>query len=102
MAQQLRAGEWTTYGDIALAAHGDVRAAREVGWAAATYSGFPNAHRVLKAGGLIAAGWRDHQGRGPEECQRRLEAEGIAFSRGRADPQRHVPAHVLRQRASLA
>jgi alkylated DNA nucleotide flippase Atl1 len=100
MAQQVGAGEWTTYGDIALAVHGDVRAAREVGWAAAKYPAFPNAHRVLKAGGLIAAGWRDHQGRGPEECQRLLEAEGIAFTGDRADPQRHVPAHVLFQRVS--
>src|SRR4051812_42500962 len=47
MAGHVRAGEWTTYGDISIAVRGDTKAARAVGRAAATLAHFPNAHRVL-------------------------------------------------------
>jgi alkylated DNA nucleotide flippase Atl1 len=102
VAGAVRWGEWTTYGDVGLAAHGHPGNARQVGWAAATWAGFPNAHRVLKAGGRIAAGWRDPAGGGPAECQQLLEAEGIRFQNGRADPARHVPAAVLRARLAAS
>jgi alkylated DNA nucleotide flippase Atl1 len=98
VAGEVRWGEWTTYGDVGLAAHGHPGNARQVGWAAATWAGFPNAHRVLQAGGRIAAGWRDLAGGGPAECQQLLEAEGIHFQNGRADPARYVPAATLRAR----
>jgi alkylated DNA nucleotide flippase Atl1 len=80
----VRRGEWTTYGDIGVAALGG-RAARIVGRLAATHRRFPNAHRVLRAGGRLAA-----DGHAPLR-RMRLEAEGITFDdAGRADPGRRV------------
>ncbi len=102
VAGLVRSGEWTTYGDIAIVVHGYVRAARAVGRAAATVRGFPNAERVIGKDGRIASGWRDAAGRGPEECQRRLEAQGIRFEHGRADPRQHVNWEVLADRAREA
>src|SRR3954452_23774936 len=51
MAGHVRAGEWTTYGDISIAVRGDTKAARAVGRAAATIAHFPHPHRVLWSGG---------------------------------------------------
>ena len=95
-------GEWTTYGDISTVVHGSSRAARAVGRAAASISRFPNAERVIGSGGRIPSGWRDDAGRGPEECQRRLEAQGVRFEDARADPARHVGWEVLAGRAREA
>jgi len=96
VAGQVRKGEWTTYGDISIAHRGDTLAARAVGRAAATLAMFPNPHRVLKEGGLVPEGWHDHEGRGPDECRRRLEAEGVSFTDdGRADPAHRVTWDVL-------
>jgi alkylated DNA nucleotide flippase Atl1 len=78
-------GEWTTYGDIARVALGR-RSARVVGGAAAR-GRLANAHRILLAGGRISPGW---DGGRVDECRRRLEAEGIRFAGGRADPARHL------------
>ncbi len=102
VAALLRLGEWTTYGDISTAVHGSARAARAVGRAAATISGFPNAERVIGKDGRVPSGWRDDAGRGPEECRRRLEAQGVRFDEGRADPARHVGWEVLAGRAREA
>lgn len=78
-------GEWTTYGEVALVALGG-RAARVVGGVAAR-GALANAHRILLAGGTISAGG---EGGRAEHCRRRLEAEGIVFAAGRADPGRHL------------
>jgi alkylated DNA nucleotide flippase Atl1 len=78
-------GEWTTYGEIARVALGG-RGARVVGGAAAR-GRLANAHRVLLARGRISPGWG---GGNVDECRRRLEAEGIRFLDGRADPARHL------------
>ena len=75
----IRRGEWTTYGDIAIAVADNVRLARTVGRVAAKNPAFANPHRVLKSGGLIPPDWRDDDGQGPEECERRLRAEGMQF-----------------------
>jgi alkylated DNA nucleotide flippase Atl1 len=75
----IHCGEWTTYGDIAVAVADNVRLARTVGRVAAKNPAFANPHRVLKQGGLIPPDWRDDDGQGPEECERRLRAEGIEF-----------------------
>lgn len=98
----MRAGEWTTYGDIGIAVHGMPGFARHVGRAAATADGFPNAERVLASGGRIAAGWRTETGDGPEACRERLESQGLAFVAGRADPARHVGWEELIARADAA
>lgn len=80
-------GEWTTYGDIAIAVSDNVRLARTVGRVAAKNPAFGNPHRVLKSGGVIPPDWRDDDGRGPDECARRLRAEMVAFTDdGRAGP----------------
>ena len=84
VAALVRPGEWTTYGDIGVAALGG-RAARIVGRLAATHRRFPNAHRVLRVGGRLADDGHATRRR------MRLEAEGIRFDEaGRADPGRRV------------
>lgn len=102
-AQQVRAGEWTTYGDLSIALRGDDKGARAVGRAAATLPDFPNPHRILKAGGVIPAEWHDDHGAGPEECQRRLSHEGISFdAQGRAEPGKRVSWEDVRERLRRA
>lgn len=101
-AQQISEGEWATYGDISIAVRGDDKGARAVGRAAATLANFPNPQRVLKAGGVIPSDWHDGAGRGAEECQRRLEKEGVRFREGRADPARRVTWELLRERLRQA
>ena len=92
IAGLVRAGEWTTYGDLSMAVRGDANASRAVGRLAATHPGFPNPHRVLRAGGRPA----DAGGDWPEESRRRLEAEGVRFGPGGvADPARYVEWHEL-------
>ena len=99
MARHVRAGEWTTYGDISIAVFGNHKAARGVGRAAATIANFPNPHRVLLEGGVIAPTWEDRAGRGPEECRRRLAEEHITFTGdGRADPTRRIAWDELMRR----
>ena len=85
MGRLVARGEWTTYGDIARVALGG-RGARIVGQIAAR-GGIPNAHRVLLAGGKISPGF---DGGRVERCRQRLEAEGIGFVGGRADPSRRL------------
>ena len=102
LAGLVRTGEWTTYGDIGIAAHGVTGFARHVGRAAATARGFPNAERVLASGGRIAPGWRSATGEGPEACRRRLESQGLRFIAGRADPDRCVDWEELIARADAA
>jgi alkylated DNA nucleotide flippase Atl1 len=98
VARLVRAGEWTTYGDIAAVAFGSLRRARMVGRAAATSDDFPHAHRVLTSTGTVS--------RGPSASERRcagarekLESEGVAFSGKRADPARRVHWDELARRA---
>jgi alkylated DNA nucleotide flippase Atl1 len=98
-AALVRAGEWTSYGDISVAVHRSNRSARAVGRTAATDRKFPNAHRVLHADGTIARG----AGRPVEKLRARLESEGIAFDgRGRANPSRRVHWDELQRRAGRA
>jgi alkylated DNA nucleotide flippase Atl1 len=81
-AEEIPAGSWTSYGDIATMI---ASAALPVGTCLATWP-IPNAHRVLNAKGQLAAGfaWRDGRTDDPVEL---LKAEGIRFTDGRADPQ---------------
>lgn len=99
IARLVRAGEWTTYGDVAVAAGMSAHSAIAVGRAAATLPNFPNPHRVLKKGGLIAEDWHDDEGRGADECRRRLKEEGVKFVQDHANPAQRVTWEILRDRA---
>jgi alkylated DNA nucleotide flippase Atl1 len=85
----IKDGEWTTYGDVAVAATGNKNAARAVGRIAAKHPSFANPHRVIQVGGLIPPGWRGFGG-GPEECERRLKAEKVKFIDGKANPGQRI------------
>lgn len=98
MARLVAAGEWTTYGDISIAVVGHPKAARGVGRAAALAPDFPTPHRVLMEGGRINPAWQDSEGRGPAECLRRLEAEGVRFDNDCADPSQRVTWDELHRR----
>lgn len=93
----IREGEWTTYGDIAAAVSGNVNQSRSVARIASTNPAFANPHRVLNVGGRINPDWHDDQGRGPEECERRLTEEGIRFVEGKAQAGR-IDYDTIKQR----
>jgi alkylated DNA nucleotide flippase Atl1 len=102
IAGLIRSGEWSTYGDISIAARGDTKAARAVGRAAANLEAFPSPHRVLWSGGRIPPTWKSHESPtpDPEECERRLRAEGVSFNdKGHASRQHFVSWDVLVQRS---
>jgi alkylated DNA nucleotide flippase Atl1 len=96
----VKRGEWTSYGDISQVVYGHARAGLAVGRVAASpTSNFPNPHRVLQYTGQIPDEWRDGQGGGPEECARRLGAEGVEILDGSwAHPRSHVTHEVLTER----
>ncbi len=98
----VKPGEWTTYGDVSIAVVGHNKAARGVGRAAATVPTFPNPERVLMEGGTVNPNWRDSQGRGPVECRRRLEAQGVRFQGEHADPAQRVTWDELQRRDAQA
>ncbi len=93
VSRLLRPGEWTTYGDVAVAA-GRMGAARTAGRLASVHPGFANAHRVLASGGRISRPDVTAAAR----CRRKLEAEGVVFTGARADPSRRVGWNELRGR----
>jgi alkylated DNA nucleotide flippase Atl1 len=95
-------GEWTTYGDLAVAAAGNKLAARAVGRMAAKHPAFANPHRVINAGGVIPPGWQATWG-GPEECRRRLEEEEVRFlPDGTAAPRQRITWEVIEERLGAA
>lgn len=98
IAVQVRRGEWTTYGDISTAARGDSRWARAVGNEAANSSNFPTPHRVLGHGGIVTRG---SEGAEVDLARARLEAEGVRFISGRADPARRVHWDELARRVGI-
>lgn len=98
IAAQVRYGEWTAYGDISTAARGDPRWARAVGYEAANSADFPTAHRVLGHGGVVTRG---SEGVEVSRARARLEAEGVRFTSGRADPARCVRWDELARRVGI-
>ena len=93
-ARVIPEGYWTAYGEIGLAVTGTRRAARVVARVASRSNTFPNAWRVIHADGSIPDGWGLGDG-GPERCRRLLEAEGVEFPGGRADPAKKILADEL-------
>jgi alkylated DNA nucleotide flippase Atl1 len=101
VARLVRAGEWTTYGDISAAVTGSVRAARVVARAAARNDDFPNAHRVLRADGTVTRGQGPRRAERVDRIRSVLAGEGVEFDlRGRADPRAHVHWDELGRRAA--
>ncbi len=100
LAELVGRGEWTTYGELSIAAIGRSSGAMAVGGIARTNPDFPNPHRVLNTNGEPPTNWRSDEGGGPEVCRERLETEGIRFlPSGKADPAQRIDAEELRRRA---
>lgn len=93
-ARVIPVGYWTAYGEIAIAVTGSRAAARSVGRTAARSTAFPNAWRVIHADGSIPEGWGMGAG-GPRKCRELLEAEGVRFVNGRADPAKKILAEEI-------
>jgi alkylated DNA nucleotide flippase Atl1 len=93
VAGLVRPGEWASYGDLSAAVLGHTRWARQVGTLAATDERFPNAHRILTSDGRVS-----RPGSNTRTARQKLEAEGVRFSRGRADRQRRVHWDELQRR----
>lgn len=89
-ARAIPAGRWASYGDVGIAASGTRNAARAVARSAARNAAFPTPWRVINGDGTIPGGWRSSDGQGPEKCRALLEAEGVGFEDGKADPSRRI------------
>jgi alkylated DNA nucleotide flippase Atl1 len=97
MSRLVPEGRHTTYGDFSIAVYDSNKMAITVGRVAAKNPAFAHPHRVLWSGGLIKDVWRDDEGRGPEECKRRLREEGVDVTDRRADPEKFIGWEELKQ-----
>ena len=99
LLDQVRSGEWTTYGDLAEAIGSSAQAV--AGHIARCYEDACRiGYRVLNADGRVSEGfyWGDpSDSRDPVEV---LRAEGVSLDAdGRADPASRLDPHALRERS---
>lgn len=104
IAQLVAAGEWTTFDDISLVVHDDLRHGHAVLRASVDLPDFP-AHRVLPPGGQIPRAWRSYATKtaDPGECVRLLAGEGVPVDGdGRASRAHRIGWDLLAERAADA
>jgi alkylated DNA nucleotide flippase Atl1 len=86
------AGRWTTYGELAALVG---TAAQPLGQHIQHCPACPNVQRVLGADGKPRPGLSWYDPNETRSQQEWLEAEGVRFSNGAADPGRHLDARAL-------
>lgn len=90
----VEAGWWTTYGDLATVTE---LSAQSIGNFLGSEK-VDNAHRVLRADGSIAPGFRWSDPDRSDDPRQVLESEGLRFDEsGRADPDQRITADGLRE-----